>query len=305
MSRKSKVIVIEGPTGVGKTAAALSLAETLPVEFINADSMQVYRYMDIGTSKPTSEELMLAPHHLVSIVDPDEDFDAARFMKLGRSAVDDICSRGKVPVVVGGTALYIRALIRGIFNAPEKNAVLREALMLQESKVLYQKLSRVDPVSAARINPNDRIRIVRALEVFYLTGKPLTDHHKNHQFRDVPYNCLKLCLIREREALYQRIGQRVDRMMEQGFLAEVAGLLKRGYSSRLKSMQSIGYRQLVRHLQGKVDLADAVSEIKQETRRFAKRQLTWFRKESKAVRLRLPEKTGDILPSVKKFLNVP
>lgn len=305
MSHKSKIIVIEGPTGVGKTAAALSLVKSLPVEFVNADSMQVYRYMDIGTSKPAPDELVLAPHHLLSIVDPDEEFDAARFMRLGRSVVDDICSRGKIPVVVGGTALYVRALCRGIFDAPGKDAVFRNELMLQASDALYQKLCQIDPAAAERLNPNDRVRIIRALEVFHLTGKTLTAHHEAHRFADVPYDFLKLCLVRDREVLYQRIDQRVDKMMKTGFLAEVSGLLEKGYSPRLKAMQSIGYRQLVSHLRENHDLADAMAEIKQETRRFAKRQLTWFRKEPETIRIKLPEKAGDMLPRIKKFLNVP
>jgi tRNA dimethylallyltransferase len=304
MADKKKLIIINGPTGVGKTSISLSLAQELPVEFINADSMQVYRYMDIGTAKPEPEELSAVPHHLVSIVDPDEDFDAAKFMALGRKAVDDICLRGKIPVVVGGTALYIRALISGIFDAPGKDENLRKKLMEEETGILHKKLAEIDPETAIRVNRNDRVRIVRALEVYYLTGERLTAHHDKHKFEDTPYNCLRLCLNRDREVLYVRIEGRVDKMMEKGFLNEVKGLLEKGYSPQLKSMQSIGYKQLVSHLTEELPLAEAVLQIKRETRRFAKRQLTWFRKDPDILWVKLPEKNCAIIDNIKKFLNI-
>ncbi len=304
MAYKKKLIIIEGPTGVGKTSAALSLMPELSVEFINADSMQVYRYMDIGTSKPDPDELLIAPHHLISIVDPDEDFDAAKYMSLGRKIIEDIVSRGNVPVVVGGTALYVRALTSGIFEAPGKDVSFRKELMKEESKDLHKKLAEIDPETAIRVNPNDRLRVVRALEVYYLTGESMTSHHERHKFEDKPYDCLRLCLNRNREALYGLIERRVDRMMQLGFLNEVEGLLNKGYSPRLKSMQSIGYKQLVCHLTEKHSLSDAVSLIKRETRRFAKRQLTWFRKDPDVSWIKLPEKSGDIMDIIKNFLNI-
>jgi tRNA dimethylallyltransferase len=304
MADKKKLIIIIGPTGVGKTSSSLSLAKELPVEFINADSMQVYRYMDIGTAKPEPEELSAAPHHLVSIVDPDEDFDAAKFMELGRKAVDDICLRGNIPVVVGGTALYIRALISGIFDAPGKDENLRKKLMEEEIGNLHKRLSEIDPETAVRVNQNDRARIVRALEVYYLTGERLTVHHNKHKFEDAPYDCLRLCLNRDREVLYGLIEKRVDKMMKQGFLCETKDLLEKGYSPQLKSMQSIGYKQLVSHLTGHLSLEEAVLQIKRETRRFAKRQLTWFRKEPDIVWIELPEKSCVIIDNIKKFLSI-
>jgi len=304
MADRKKLIIISGPTGVGKTSISLSLAQELPVEFINADSMQVYRHMDIGTAKPEPGELSAAPHHLVSIVDPDEDFDAAKFMELGRKAVDDICLRGNIPVVVGGTALYIRALIRGIFDAPGKDENLRKKLMEVDVGILHKRLADVDPETALRVNRNDRVRIVRALEVYYLTGEKLTTHHDKHKFEDTPYDCLRLCLNRDRDVLYGRIERRVDEMMEKDFLNEVKGLLEKGYSPQLKSMQSIGYKQLVSHLAGQLSLVEAVSQIKRETRRFAKRQLTWFRKDPDILWVNLPEKSCAIIGSIKKFLNI-
>lgn len=304
MADKKKLIVISGPTGVGKTSISVSLAQELPVEFINADSMQVYRYMDIGTAKPETQELSAVPHHLISIIDPDEDFDAAKFMQLGRKAVDDICLRGNIPVVVGGTALYIRALISGIFDAPGKDENLRKKLMEDETGILHKKLAEIDPETAIRVNRNDRVRIVRALEVYYLTGERLTSHHSKHKFEDTPYDCLKLCLNRDRDVLYGRIERRVDKMMEKDFLNEVKGLLEKGYSPRLKSMQSIGYKQLVSHLKEELSLTGAVSQIKRETRRFAKRQLTWFRKDPDILWFNLPEKSCAIIGSIKKFLNI-
>jgi len=301
---KKKLIIIEGPTGVGKTSAALSLVRELPVEFINADSMQVYRYMDIGTSKPDPGELLIAPHHLISIVDPDEDFDAAKFMSLGRKIIDDVFLRGNIPVVVGGTALYVRALTKGIFEAPGKNESFRKKLMVVENKDLHKKLAEIDPETALRVNPNDRVRTVRALEVYFMTGESITAHHDKHRFEDQPYDCLRLCLNRDREALYGLIERRVEEMMRLGFLNEVDGLLNMGYSPQLKSMQSIGYKQLVCHLIDKISLAESVAQIKTESRRFAKRQLTWFRKDPDISWVKLPERNCDIMDIIKNFLKI-
>jgi len=260
--------------------------------------------MDIGTSKPEADILSAVPHHLVSIIDPDTDFDAAQFFKLGRRAIDDICSRSHIPVVVGGTALYVRALIKGIFEAPGKDASLREKLMAEESPDLYKRLAEIDPETADRVSPNDRVRLVRALEVYTLTGISITDHHNKHRFEDSPYDCLRICLNRDRETLYSLIERRVDTMMQKGFLAEVEGLLEKGYSSGLKSMQSIGYKQLVSHLKEGLSFEEAVPQIKRETRRFAKRQLTWFRKDPDLVWVKLPEKSGNLLNLIRNFLNI-
>ncbi len=301
--QKPKVVIIQGPTGVGKTAVASALAGALSIEVINADSMQFYRYMDIGTSKPTPEEMRAAPHHLFSIVDPDEDFNAARFMESARRLVGEVSGRGNVPVVVGGTGLYIKALTQGLFSAPEQDPVLRDELQALDKTVLWARLQEVDPESAEKLNPNDTVRIVRALEVYHLTGMPLSEHHLKHRFQDSPFDCLKICLTRDREILYTRIGLRVEHMVQEGLFSEVEGLLEKGYSPDLKAMQSIGYRQMAACIAGKVSFERAVELIKQETRRFAKRQFTWLRKDADLVWVKLPEKQDQVVGLVKNFLN--
>lgn len=304
IKEKSKIIIIQGPTGVGKTALSLSLAENLPIELINADSMQFYRYMDIGTSKPTPEEQRTVPHHLFSIVNPDDSFNAAQFMKRGGQVIEDIVKRGRIPVFIGGTGLYIKALTKGLFAVPKEDEILRKKLQREGKETLFSKLKAVDPVASKRINPNDIVRIIRALEVYYLTGEPLSEHHRKHQFQDDPYSCLEICLTRNRESLYRRIERRVDRMLELGWVQEVNSLIDQGYSPQLRPMQSIGYRQLACYIQGQTSLEEAVLQIKKETKRFAKRQLTWLRNNPQLIWIKLPEKAGDVEALVKKFLNI-
>jgi len=301
---KQKIVVIQGPTGVGKTAAVLDLARTIPLEIVNADSMQFYRYMDIGTSKPTPAQQRQAPHHLFSVADPDEQFDAARFMAEGRRVIADIAARGALPVVAGGTGLYLRALTRGLFDAPQADEALRKRLLKLGRQALFERLRRIDPEASRKINQNDAVRIVRALEVYYLTGVPLSQHHRNHRFQDTPYECLRLCLSRERQRLYERIDQRADRMIDEGLVQEVQALLDKGFLPQLRAMQSIGYRQITDHLLHDLSLQDAVMYIKRETRRLAKRQLTWFRRESGLIWIELPGQEGRIEALVRKFLNI-
>ena len=301
---KQKIIIIQGPTGVGKNAVALKLSEKLPAEIINADSMQFYRDMDIGTSKPTPEEQKEVPHHLFSIVNPDERFNAAQFMKRGRQAVDDIVSRGRIPVVAGGTGLYIKALTKGLFAVSEGDENLRRELGSKSKEELFERLREVDTEASLRINPNDVARIIRALEVYYLTGEPISRHHRKHRFQDAPYVCLKICLTRNRESLYRRIERRVDQMMKKGFSHEVRSLIDKGYSPQLKPLRSIGYSQMVRCIQGKVPQEEAISQIKKETKRLAKRQLTWFRQDPELIWIKLPEKAVETEVLVKKFLNI-
>lgn len=301
---KQKIIVIQGPTGVGKTAVALGLSEKLPIEIINADSMQFYRYMDIGTSKPTPEEQKAVPHHLFSIVNPDESFNAAQFMQRGRQAADEILSRDRIPVVVGGTGLYIKALTKGLFAVPEGYENLRKELRKKSREELFERLRDVDHEASLRINPNDTVRIVRALEVYYLTGEPISRHHRKHRFQDAPYRCLKICLTRDRESLYRRIERLVDQMMEKGFLQEVRSLIDMGYSHQIKPLRSIGYSQMVKCIQGQISREEAVSQIKKESKRFAKRQLTWFRHDPELIWIELPEKAGEAEGLAKKFLNI-
>jgi len=298
------LIVIEGPTASGKTALAIELARHLDTEIISADSRQVYRHMDIGTSKPTREEQKLVPHHLFSIINPDEQFNAAQFMGRGRQIIADICGRGKTPLVAGGTGFYIKALTSGLVAAPDGDEHLREQLRSQSRENLAEQLLRVDPETARRLRPNDLVRIIRALEVFYMTGEPLSQHHRRHNFADAPYCCLKIFLDRERQCLYRRIEQRVDLMIERGLEQEVRELLAKGFSPRLRPLQSIGYRQMVELVTGRLSPAAAVREMKKATKRFAKRQLTWFRHDPEAVRVVLPDQADSIFALVKKFLNI-
>lgn len=280
-------VVICGPTGIGKTAVAIDLAESLGGEVVSADSMQIYRLMDIGTAKPTPEEQATVAHHMIDIIDPDEPFDAARYATLAREAIAGIVVRQRLPLIVGGTGFYIRALLGGLFDAGTSNPEIR-SLLLKQAEVdgtekLHERLRACDPKTAAGLHPNDTFRIVRALEVFEITGRPLSVHHKRHGFGDRPYNALVIGLDMDRRQLYERIDQRVDAMMAAGFLGEVVGLLSRGYGGDLKSMQSIGYRHMLDFIGGRCDRQTALSVMKRDTRRYAKRQLTWFRADRQVV----------------------
>ncbi len=274
------MVILAGPTASGKTSLAMELAARISAEIVNADSMQVYRRMEIGTAKPTLHERRIVPHHLIDIADPDEPFDAARYLKSAAPTIKEIQERGKLPLVVGGTGLYIRVLTRGLCQGPPGDPEVKRKLVEAEKTKglgeLYLELSRIDPESAARIHQNDRQRIIRALEVFHIGGKPLSALQERHGFREMLYPAIKVFINRERAELYERIDRRVDRMIEAGFQSEVEGLLAMGYSAELKSMQSIGYRQMCAHIAGKISIEDAAIEIKRETRRYAKRQITWF-----------------------------
>lgn len=281
MSTDNLIILLAGPTGVGKTALSLDLGEYLETDIVNADSMQIYRYMDIGTAKPTSEERNRIRHHLLDIVDPDEPFDAARYLEVATPIIDKLHQEHRIPLVVGGTGLYMKILTRGICEGAPADPAVREQLFMEEQKhglpTLYEELGEVDPIQAARIHPNDRQRIIRALEVFRLTARPLSHWQQQHRFEVQRYRTIKVFLYREREELYRRIDDRVHEMMNWGFVEEVRKLLHMGYGPELKSMQSLGYKQLVRHLLGECSLDAAVSSIQRDTRRYAKRQMTWFR----------------------------
>lgn len=275
------IILLAGPTGVGKTRLALDLAEAIGTEIVNADSMQVYRHMDIGSAKPTPEERSRVRHHLLDAADPDEPFDAARYLELARPVVDALHVLGKIPLVVGGTGLYMKVLLHGICEGPPADPALRERIAAEiEDRglaPLRAELEAVDPVLARRIHPNDRQRIVRAVEVFRATGEPLSLWQSRHLFEESHYTALKFFLHRERGELYERIDRRVIEMVESGLPAEVQRLLALGYGPGLKSMQSLGYRQMTDHLLGKIDLDEAVRRTQRDTRRYAKRQVTWFR----------------------------
>ncbi len=274
------VAVLTGPTGVGKTALAIRLAQELGAEIVNADSLQVYRELDIGTAKPSWEERALVPHHLVDIVYPDEDFDAAGFNYLGRQILAELHARHVLPLVVGGTGLYIRSLLYGIFEdgVPDETyrQQLRDELATQGLPALYDRLGGLDPETASRLHSNDAFRILRALEVIAATGRKMSDQQQRHNFADCPYRILKICLERPREELYSRINNRVEAMLAQGLMAEVQELRRR-YPAKLKPLQSLGYRQVSAYLDEEMNFEDMVDQLKRDTRRYAKRQLTWFR----------------------------
>ncbi len=281
VNTRPRILLLVGPTGVGKTEAALVLAERLDLEIVSADSMQVYRTMDIGTAKPTPAQRRRRPHHLLDVVDPDEEFHVARFRELALEAIQGVWARGRGVLVAGGTGLYVKALTRGLFAGPAPNPVLRAELRRsaaeQGPEALFERLRQVDPEAAARIHRRDRVRIVRALEVFHGTGRRLSQWQREHGFGDRPFDVLGLGLERPRPELYAGIDARCQRMMAEGLLDEVRGLLDGGYGPALRSMRSVGYRQAVQCLMGRLSQAEALSSMQQATRRLAKRQLTWFR----------------------------
>lgn len=306
--KKIPLVIILGPTAVGKSELALELAQKFSFEIINADSMQLYRGMDIGSAKPSLKERSLVTHHLIDIKDPDEEFSAAQFKNEARNIIFSLIQEGKWALVVGGTGFYLKALIKGLFPAPSADLKLRRKLREKgEAKgkwYLYQELEKVDPEAASKIHPNDDFRIIRALEVFYLTGKPISQQQKKHQFKHSPFIVLKIGLMRDRKEIYHRIEQRVDKMIKSGLVEEVKQLSKRGYPLTIKPFQSLGYKQILNYLQGDLSLDEAVSLIKRNTKRYAKRQLTWFRKDPEIKWFTLPQQFFEISEAIKKFLKI-
>ena len=280
MSRTNlPVLFIVGPTAVGKSALAVNLARAFDGEIVNADSRQVYRYMDIGTAKPSPEDRASVPHHLVDILDPDQDFSLAMFLDLARGTIQDIHARGRLPIVTGGTGQYTWALVEGwrpphVPPDPQLRQQLQRDAGLDGGKALHERLQGVDPETASRIDPRNLRRVIRALEVYNATGAaPSTLRGKGHP----PYHPFIVGLTTNRDTLYSRIDRRVEEMMQQGFVAEVEGLLKRGYSPDLASMSSMGYRETALHLRGELTLKESSQRIKHETHRFVRHQYTWFR----------------------------
>jgi len=277
------ILAIVGATATGKSALALDLAEEIGGEIVSADSLQVYRGLDLGTAKPGAADRARVPHHLVDILEPDEVYSAGEFARRARAAIDEIAARGRIPIVVGGSGLYLRALLRGLSplppGDPEVRAALRSRLETEGLPALREELVRIDPKTAARLTAGDTQRVLRALEVECVTGRPLSAWLDEQPFGIQAIAAVQIGLTLPRSILYDRIAGRVVWMMEAGWLGEVAGLLQRGLSPRLPAFQAIGYRQLVRHLEGDGSLEQAIAEIVRETRRFAKRQETWFRKE--------------------------
>jgi tRNA dimethylallyltransferase len=278
---RPRVVILMGPTGVGKSKLAIELAEAFGGEIVSADSMQVYRYMDIGTAKPTADEQKRVRHHLIDIVNPEEAFHANLYQGLGRKTIDQLYRSGKPIWVVGGTGLYIKTLTQGIFDSPKIDPTIRERLK-EEAKekgedYLYRRLKSVDPETASRLHPRDLFRTIRALEVFDSTGILISFFREQHRFGERPYHTLKIGFEMDRKVLYDRIEERVDQMMKRGFLQEVRGLMERGYGAELKPMQSLGYKQMVQFLSEEIGWTEAVGRMKRDTRHYAKRQWTWFK----------------------------
>ena len=303
---KPPVILLVGPTGVGKTKLALETAGRFGGEIVSADSLQVYRGMDIGTAKPTPEERRRIPHHLLDVVDPDQPFDASRYCDLARGVIARLHREKKPVFVVGGTGLYIRALLGGLIAGPGTDEALRrtlrEELKRWGASPLYEKLRMRDEKAAAQVNPRDGVRIIRALEVLELTGRSIVDHQKEHRFREQPYEVLKIGLMLDRDRLLENIGIRTDRMIAGGFVEEVRRLLATGYDGSLKPMQSLGYRHICAYLAGEEDLEGTLRVIKRDTYRYAKRQMTWFSADREIVWLS-PADVDVAAERIGRFLN--
>jgi len=304
----SPVLVLIGPTAIGKTALALELADRFCCEIVSVDSMQVYRYMDIGTAKPSLEEQERVVHHLIDMVDPDAQFDAAQFVKHALTAIDVIVSKGKVPLLTGGTGMYLKALIHGMFESElATNLTIRQNLVEQlesDGKVkLFDQLQDVDPETASRIHQNDTQRLLRALEIYLVSGKPWSEHLQGQSIPPVKFKkILQIGLTCDRKILYERIEERSRLMMQAGLIEEVEGLREMGYSSELSSMQSIGYRHGNNYLAGVWDMDETMRLLMRDTRRYAKRQMTWFGN-NPALQWFDRNKSTDVLGITDKWLN--
>ncbi|NOX25637.1 MAG: tRNA (adenosine(37)-N6)-dimethylallyltransferase MiaA [Deltaproteobacteria bacterium] len=304
------LIFLAGPTAIGKTEIALHIAERFNCEIIGVDSMQIYQYMDIGTAKPGRAERARVRHHLIDYIKPDGQYNAARFVRDCRRAISEIRGRGRVPLLTGGTGLYFTALQDGIFSMPEIEQSVRADIQSRLAadggcRQLYEELKQSDPESAARIHANDTYRITRALEIYRTTGKTWASFiaaHRNRQAAAPRKRILKIALTRARDELYQRINQRVGIMIEQGLLAEVEGLLAMGFTAALKSMQSLGYRHMVNFINHTWSWQEALELLARDTRRYAKRQLTWFKADKEIIWLP-PDKQDEIFTMVDDFLN--
>ena len=291
--RHRPLVVLLGPTAAGKSAVAVQVAKRFGTEILTADSRQVYRGMDIGTDKPSLEERQGIAHRLIDLVEPDEPYNTGRYRRDALAEIDRVIREGRLPFVVGGTGLYIRTLIRGICEAPAADEDIRRELMAlvaaQGREALHAELTRVDPVTASRLHPNDESKVIRALEVFRLAGCSLASLQAQHQLQAAAFPTLLIGLQRPKESLYRRIEARIDWQLTHGMVEETRALLARGYSRTLGSMKGLGYRHLAAQFAGEYDAVEMVRRFKQDTRQFAKRQMTWFRKEPGIVWLMLDE----------------
>ena len=288
MENQKPLIVLTGPTAVGKTKLSIALAKSVGGEIISADSMQVYRGMDIGTAKIDAAKMQEVQHHLIDVLEPEEDFHVALFQQLAEQAMDEIYSRGKIPIIVGGTGFYIQAVTNAVdFTETETDFKFREELehfaALHGADALHQRLCDIDPAAAAQIHKNNIKRTIRALEYYHQTGKKISEHNQEQKSHTSPYELYYFVLTAPRDVLYAQINLRVDEMIRDGLLSEVERLQKRGLSKTAVSMQGLGYKELLEYLEGKQTLPETIDQIKKDTRHFAKRQLTWFKREKQAI----------------------
>ena len=316
-TEKKPLIILTGPTAVGKTKASIGLAKAIGGEIISADSMQVYRHMDIGSAKITKEEMADVPHYLIDVLEPEEEFHVVRFQQMAKVAMADIYSRGKIPIIVGGTGFYIQALLYDIdFTENEGDSVYREKLeALAKEKgaaYLHGQLAMVDPKSAEEIHANNIKRVIRALEFYHQTGQKISEHNERERQKESPYQFCYFVLNDRRECLYERIDQRVDQMIRNGLVQEVQTLKERGCTKQMVSMQGLGYKEIFSYLEGDCSLEEAVYIIKRDTRHFAKRQLTWFKRERDVIWVQKDELNYDdkkllqsLLESIKERMNLP
>lgn len=281
---KRPLIVLTGPTAVGKTKLSISLAKAVGGEIISADSMQVYKSMDIGSAKIRPEEMDGVPHYLVDVLEPDKEFHIVKFQEMAKKAMEQIYAKGHIPILVGGTGFYIQAIVKDIDfteneEKPEVRAKWEEFVREHGAEALHERLREVDPKSAEAIPAGNVKRVIRALEFYELSGKPISEHNEEQKAKGSPYNFAYFVLNDHRELLYERIEKRIDEMLEEGLVAEVEGLRNRGFTRDMVSMQGLGYKEILDYLDGKLTLEEAVYILKRDTRHFAKRQLTWFRRE--------------------------
>lgn len=285
---KKPLVILTGPTAVGKTELSTKLARAINGEIISADSMQVYKGMDIGTAKITPVEMDGIKHYLIDILDPKEDFNVVKFKAYAKEAIDQIYNKGKIPIIVGGTGFYIQALLYDVdFEESKEDQRYREKLedlaKTHGNDLLHERLKEVDPESAKAIHPNNVKKVIRALEYYKETGQRISDHNKEQRQKESPYNFAYFVLNDDRKNLYERINKRVDIMVEQGLITEVKALLESGCRKDMVSMQGLGYKEIISYLEGESSLEDAIYTLKRDTRHFAKRQLTWFKREKEVI----------------------
>jgi tRNA dimethylallyltransferase len=307
------VVVIVGPTAVGKSRIAVEVAKAFETEVLTADSRQVYRGMDVGTDKPASEERQAVPHRLIDLVDPDESFNAGLYRRQAIDEIERLYRDCRLPLVVGGTGLYVRTLLKGLCEAPQADPIMRKALRQEAEDQgydrLYARLVDVDPVIAARLHPRDESKVIRALEVYQLSGRRMSEFQQEHGFAERPFATLMIGLNRDRDMLYRRIEGRIDWQLAHGLIEETKQLLAQGYQRDSAAMKGLGYRQVAEHLAGEYDAAEMVRRFKRDTRHFSKRQMTWFRKEPGIQWLMIeesesvPHTTTRVIEQIDRFLN--